>query len=218
MFNWPDGDVILRGTHGAETRDFRVHKLFLSFSSSVFKDMFTIPQPLSPTSDVDIVDLSDPPRALELILRIVYPSSAPPIVEDLTIASEALKLADKYGIEVARPRLRSSLAGFAKIEPLRTYAIAYQLGFEEEMKIASTHTLPIDISALTQLPDEFKFIPATEYHRLIRLHTRYRKEVMPIAIDSLPSLFTINRMSGSGKGVRRRRIRRFWRCLLLTPS
>ena len=32
-FNWPDGDVILRATHGAETSDFRVHKLFLSFST-----------------------------------------------------------------------------------------------------------------------------------------------------------------------------------------
>lgn len=117
MFNWPDGDVILCSTHGDETRDLRVHKLFLSFSSPVFKDMSTIPQPLTPTSDIDIVDLSDPPRALELILRFVYPYPAPPVVEDLTIAWEALKIADKYGIEVALPRLRSSLAGFAKLNP-----------------------------------------------------------------------------------------------------
>ena len=197
MFNWPDGDVILRTTHGTETRDFRVHKLFLSFTSPVFKDMFTIPQPSSSASDVDIVDLSDPPRALELILRFIYPSPVSPVVEDLTIVSEALNLADKYDIEVARSRLRSSLRELAKTEPLRVYAIACRLGLEEEMKIASAHTLPINLSALTQLPDEFKHIPATEYHRLIHLHRRYLDVAMVIAASSAPSLFTVSRPSGA---------------------
>ena len=185
-FNWPDGDVILRSTHGAESRDFRVHKFFLSFTSPVFKDMFAINQPSSSAeSDVDIVDLSDPPRALELILRLIYPSPTLPVVNNLAIVSEALTLADKYDIEVARSRLRSSLVQLAKTEPLRVYAIACRLGFEDEMKIASSHTLQINLPALTQLPDEFKFIPATEYHRLIHLHARYRKEAMDIAINSL---------------------------------
>lgn len=197
MFNWPDGDVILRSAHGTETRDFRVHKLFLSFTSPVFKDMFTIPQPSSSVSDIDIVDLTDPPRALELVLRFIYPSPVSPIVKDLTIALEALNIADKYDIEVARSRLRSSFMEFAKTEPLRVYAVACRLGLEEEMKIASTHTLPIDLSALTQLPDEFKHIPATEYHRLIHLHTRYRNAVKAIPTNSSPRLFTLNRPSSS---------------------
>jgi len=55
------------------------------------------------------------------------------------------------------------------------------------MKIASTHTLSINLPALTQLPDEFKFIPATEYHRLIHLHMKYRNEAVAITISSLPN-------------------------------
>ena len=138
-FNWSDGDVILRATHGTESRDFRVHKLFLSFSSPVFKDMFTIPQPPSAPSDgVDIVDVTDPPRALELILRFIYPSAVSPVIDDLTILSKALLLADKYDIEVARLRLRSSFKTFTETEPLRAYAIACRLGLEDEMKIASS--------------------------------------------------------------------------------
>jgi len=186
MFNWPDGDVILRATNGTERRDFRVHKLFLSFSSPVFKDMFKIPQPSSAAADgVDVVDVTDPPRALELILRFIYPSASSPAIDDLTLLSEALVLADKYEIEVARSRLRSSFMDFARFDPLRAYAIACRLGFEDEMKIASSYTTSIHLPGLADLPDEFRFITATEYHRLILLHSRYRKEVETIAHSAI---------------------------------
>ena len=182
MFNLSDGDVILRAANGAESRDFRVHKCFLSYSSRVFKDMFAIPQPPSAaSSDVDIISISDPPRALELILRFVYPSPTPPVVEDFTVLSEALALADKYDIDVARVRLRSSFTEFAKIEPLRAYAIACRFELMDEMKIASARTTSIHLPDLPELPDEFKRIAATDYHRLILLHSKYRREVEAIA-------------------------------------
>lgn len=41
------------------------------------------------------------------------------------------------------------------------------------MKITSSHTTSIHLPGLTELPDEFRFIPATEYHRLILLHSNY---------------------------------------------
>jgi len=182
MFNWPDGDVILRATHGTESRDFRIHKVFLSYSSPVFRDMFSIPQPsLAPSNGVDVVDVTDPPRALELVLRFVYPSVDPPAIENLATLSEALVVADKYDIKVARSRLRPSFKEFATTEPLKAYAIACRLGLEDEMKTASSHTTSIHLPGLTELPDEFRLIPATEYHRLILLHSRYRKEVEAIA-------------------------------------
>ena len=34
---------------------------------------------------------------------------------------------------------------------------------------------------LDELPEEFEHIPATEYHRLILLHSRYRREVAAIS-------------------------------------
>ena len=189
VFNWPDGDVILRSTHDTESRDFRTHKLFLSFASPVFKDILAVPQCAPPA--ICLVDLDDPPRALELILRLIYPSSVPPVLDDLAVVLEAFNIANAYKIEVAQSRLQSSLVEFAKTEPLRVYAIACRLGLENEMKIASKHTLPINLLELTQLPEEFKLIPATEYHRLIRLHTRYRKEAMTITAKSMPNIFDI---------------------------
>ena len=188
-FSWPDGDVILRSTRNTESRDFRVHRLFLSIASPVFKDMLTSSRSSSPAAAVYLVNMGDPPRAVELILGFIYPSSVPPVLNDLATISEALIIANTYKIEVARSRLRSSLVKLAETEPLRVYAIACRLGFRDEMKIASRQTLSINLPALSRLPDEFKHVPATEYHRLIGLHARYRKEVMAITVKSLPSLF-----------------------------
>jgi len=73
---------------------------------------------------------------------------------------------------------------FTKTEPLRAYAIASRLGLEDEMKAASSHTTSIHLPGLSELPEEFKSIPATEYHRLILLHSRYRKQAQDLAARS----------------------------------
>jgi len=145
--------------------------------------MFKIPQPSpsAPPNDADVVDVTDPPRALELVLRFVYPTADVAEIQDLTTLSEALVIADKYDIGVARSRLRPSFMEFAVTEPLRAYAIACRLGLEDEKKIAASHTTSIHLPGLTELPKEFESISATEYHRLILLHSRYRKEVAAIA-------------------------------------
>ena len=83
MFNWPDGDAILRATHPTDSRDFRVHKFFLS-AFPVFKDMFKHSQPSSVSPNIDIIDVVDPPRVLERTLRFIYPCTWP-IINDLAI-------------------------------------------------------------------------------------------------------------------------------------
>ena len=90
-------------------------------------------------------------------------------------------LADKYNIDLARTRLRPPFREFATTKPLKAYAIACQLGLEEEKKIASSYTTSIHLPGLDELPKEFEHIPATEYHRLILLHSRFRKEIAEIS-------------------------------------
>ena len=89
----------------------------------------------------------------------------------LDLLSEGLVLADRYDIETVRLRLRPSLVEFAETGSPRAYAIACRPGFEDEVKVPSSHTAPIDILGLAKLLDEPKFIPVIEYHRLILLHS-----------------------------------------------
>ena len=72
-FWFDDGNVILQ----AENTQFRVHRSLLSLQSSVFKDMFSMPQPMdtATTLNVDgcpIITLSDKASDLEHVLSIFY--------------------------------------------------------------------------------------------------------------------------------------------------
>ena len=175
-FSGPDGDIILRA-HGSPNRDFRVHKLVLSLASPVFRDMFSIPQPKSREgADIDVVDVTDPPRALELIIRFIYPFP-PPDIKSLDLLVEALFIADKYHIEGARAGLRVRLTNFINEAPLRVYAIASRFGFDEEAEAASSLTTTIHLPALAELPDDLKHIPASVYHKLIVLHAKHREYI-----------------------------------------
>ena len=179
-FGPPDGDIILR-TQGTPTHDFRVHKLVLSLASPVFRDMFGIPQPARdnvPRDDLEVVDVADPPQALDLVLRFVYPSP-PPNVDSLDLLVDGLVVTDKYSIGGAQAELRLRMAKFVKEDPLRVYAIASRFGFEEEADEASSLTTAngIYLPGLTDLPEDLRNIPATAYHKLVRIHEAYREEI-----------------------------------------
>ena len=82
-FDAPDADIILRAL-GPPERDFRVHKFLLSLASPVFKHMFSLPRPTSDNSgestvaEVEIVEVTDPAEALDIVLRMIYPSFTSP--------------------------------------------------------------------------------------------------------------------------------------------
>ena len=182
-FSPPDGDIVLR-TQGSPTRDFRVHKLVLSLASPVFRDMFSIPQP-TPTSgtsrtEVEIIDVMDPPQALEFVLRLIYPMP-PPNVDNLDLLVEALVITDKYNIECARAKLRLRLTKFIKESPLRVYAVASRFGFDEEAEAASSLTTEIVyLPGIIDLPHDLKSIPVQAYHELVKLHENHRDEIEDI--------------------------------------
>ena len=188
-FNAPDGDIILR-VQGSPNRDFRVHKIVLSLASPVFKDMFSLPQPRSEAleakggADTEVVDVTDPPQALALVLKLIYPF-LPPNIANLDLLVEALVVTDKYNIEGARARLRVKLPKFVNKDPLRVYAIACRFGFDEEAEAVSSLTTGTYLPALPQLPDDFKYLSPPAYHRLMVVHAK-RHDSIEDAVDTVP--------------------------------
>jgi len=185
-FNVPNADVILR-TSGSPNRDFRVHKLLLTLASPFFADMFTLPQPVrsgGEGADLAVVDVTDPPQALDLVLRLIYPSFLPPSIDSLDLLVEGLIIVDKYNIESARARLRVQLTRFINDAPLRVYAIASRFGFNEEAEAASSLTTTHYLPALPDIPDDMKYVPVSAYHKLVVLHAKHRDSVED-AIDGV---------------------------------
>jgi hypothetical protein len=120
--------------------------------------------------------VTDPPRALALVLKLIYPF-IPPNLENLDLLVEGLIITDKYNIEGVRARLRVRLTKFANKDPLRVYAIASRFGFDEEAEVVSPLTTTTYLPALTELPDDFKYVPAPAYHKLVVLHTKHREPI-----------------------------------------
>ena len=170
-FSSPDADLVLRSGDPSPV-DFHVHRCVLATASPFFRDMLSLPQAPSEKVEVPVVPVSENYRTLEGLLRFVYPMPDPP-VETLDEISSLLGAATKYDMTAAIDVLRRLLVApqYVQASPTRVYAIASRYDLEEEAKIASRHTLGIDVLNCP-LHEDLKYITAYAYHRLLNLHKR----------------------------------------------
>ena len=160
----PDPDIILRASGGIE---LHAHKLILSIASSVFRDMFSIPQPPTESSQLPIIDVDETPEVLTIFLQIIYPTPNPP-VNDIGTWAPVLRLADKYDAGLVLGVLREYiLSTCLDSPPIQVYAILCFCGREKEAEaiarrisfasLASPHSHPL-----------FRLVDFEHYHRLVR--------------------------------------------------
>ena len=167
-----DADIILCASQCDVLRQFRVHKTILSVASPVFKDMFSMPQPVSsattPEATMPVIDLDDTPEDLENFLCMVYPFGSPKI-STLDAISHALIILDKYQVHGALLRpLRSQLVSpvFLKNNPIRVYSLACRWKFKNEADLAAHYTSSFDV--LTSVCEEdIRWMMTMEYHRIL---------------------------------------------------
>lgn len=194
-FDLEDADLILqpspspvprRTADASQMTEFRVHRFVLSAASTVFSGMFDVPQPTeTKESSLPVIPLSEPAHILHLFLQHLYPIPKPPI-HDLSTLSRILEPAVKYDAECVIERLREILVSprFLETEPMRVYAIACRWEFEEEAKIASTHTLSLCIPDIALFPD-LKSMNAYDHHRLLTFHKTRAQSAM-VLVDGEP--------------------------------
>jgi len=171
-FDDPTADFILRSSLPAT--DFHVHRLILSLASPFFDQMLSLPQPPTKESQltkIPIVEVSESPEILQLLLQFIYPVPNPIIDDDLNTLILVLHAAVKYDALPAIDDLRRQLVSECYLEqsPTRIYAIASRYELEEEAKLASKHTLGMNILD-APLSEELRYISAFSYHRLLALH------------------------------------------------
>ena len=150
LFTTSDGDIILRAGQEPDSKhDFRAHKFILSLASPVFKDMPTFPQPPDQNwveqPDISIVNVPDPPKVLDIVLRFIYPGVEPPQIPDLSTLSALLSTADKYNITSIHPVLGDALKTFLPMYPFGVYVLACRFGFvaeaREAAKVSNTESI-----------------------------------------------------------------------------
>jgi len=135
----------------------------------VFRDMFSVPH-RTESSQLPIVDVNDPPEALEIFLLIIYPTRNPLITNVETLVA-VLRLADKYdakdAVDIRKDYLSPMSGG---VPPIEMYAILCACGRGEEAGAAAR---PVPFASLNALDSNplLQFITTAQYQRLVSLMT-----------------------------------------------
>ena len=134
--------------------------------------MFSLPQPEcgEAAERLPVLDAAEPAAVLEPLLRFLYPVPDPE-VSTLDMLVLIMFAASKYDMAAVMDRLRVLLVSSAFLEtaPVRVFAIASRFDLEEEAKLASKHTLCVQVLD-APLCDDLRHISAYAYHRLLALH------------------------------------------------
>ncbi|KAG9010654.1 hypothetical protein FRB94_010131 [Tulasnella sp. JGI-2019a] len=191
------GDCILQCPDGTR---FKVFRNILSLSSPFFYDLFNLPQEpnqnKSSTSSVDdggmlVIDVSEDPRTLYTLLRLLYPTDVP-IIDCYGLATSLIEACDKYFIRLDRLRASPSLRNLMikpallKEHGLRAYALAWRLGLEDEAKTASRYLHSVDIKD-RQIIADLNGRAGTMGALLALWDLRLRREeALDVVVDSIP--------------------------------
>ncbi|KAG8949879.1 hypothetical protein FRC04_008182 [Tulasnella sp. 424] len=140
------GDCIIQTADGTQ---FVVYRVILSLASSVWNDMFSLPQSSEGLSgEHPVIPVDEDPETMETLLTMLYPMQ-PPRIESYDLAIKLVQACDKYFINPSRLSafLHSILRTTDALEknPLGVYALAWRLQMEEELKIASRYTHCLDL-------------------------------------------------------------------------
>jgi len=149
-FDNSHADVFLRSSDNV---DFRVFKVLLSIASSVFRDMFTLPQPPGGTNGdgtkdgLPIVQMAEGSKTLQALLTMCYPMTLvnplvamPEELEDVMLVFDA---GVKYDIATVVERCRAWFVApiFLETSPVMAYAISCRWNWEKEAKMAARSTI-----------------------------------------------------------------------------
>ncbi|KAF8152584.1 hypothetical protein B0H34DRAFT_800984 [Crassisporium funariophilum] len=153
LFSSPDADVVLRSNEGTL---YRVHSYTLRATSGLFNTMFSLPQPQScrPQGQhaemretfPDILDVYEGDLAMEPLLKLLCGLPIPKW-KSLDNLGRILALAEKWDTPGPLASMRSALSSqqFMAHYPLRCYSLARHFGWDHEAKLASSHTLSLDL-------------------------------------------------------------------------
>ncbi|KAF8635033.1 hypothetical protein AX15_000571 [Amanita polypyramis BW_CC] len=163
-------DIILRTSDSAH---FYVLKSLLSLVSPVFDAMLSLCQGETVEKDailneIPVVQIDEDSTTLYNLLLLIYPySQRPPSTVD--ICFKMANAAQKYGMDDADRKIRELVTASDAMgkEPLRVFAIAIYLGWEDVMRAAAFSTLAVPLRELGWW-EELRLVNAGEFQKLLQ--------------------------------------------------
>ena len=183
-FDEANADVILRTSDNV---DFRVFKLFLSFSSPFFRTMFELPQAEGNIGEtkggLPITLVSEHSTVLKRLLLFCLPLDIE-VYDDIEDIQSLLEVAIKYTVNRAVEKAKEwlMLPRFLEAEPLRVFAIACRYGLQEEALTAARLTWNRPL-ADENIGQELDYTFGTQLFRLLQYQRHCIQAVRLLATD-----------------------------------
>jgi len=180
--SFSEADIIL----GSRERVlFRLNIATLKRTSAWFRAMFSLPTKANPPpGSAETLFLDEDTHTLEGLFRMACGLPIPPL-DSYDEIEALLHAAEKYDMPGPTSIVRIAVMRPAFLsEPIRLYAIACRYGWAEEARLASTHTLTLDIYAPEHKPTLMK-LGTPALLGLIELH-RSRREALRQRLDEPP--------------------------------
>ncbi|KAH9946683.1 hypothetical protein B0H21DRAFT_891872 [Amylocystis lapponica] len=172
---------------------FRVHSIMLKLVSGWFRTMFTLPQSAADGSADIVLDVDELSKVLAGLLTMVN-GAALPSLDSIDLVEGILNAAEKYDMPGPMSIIRKLIISPPLIStPLRVYGISCRFGWVEEAKIASTHTLTMDLCAAEHL-DDLGRMHGRDLARLMLLH-RHRRDRLAAGLND-SDVFSANKPPG----------------------
>ena len=183
-FDEANADVILRTSDNV---DFRVFKIFLSFSSPLFRTMFELPQAEGNIGEtkggLPITLVSEHSTVLKRLLLFCLPLDIE-VYDDIKDIQSLLEVAIKYTVNRAVEKAKEwlMLPRFLEAEPLRVFAIACRYGLQEEALTAARLTWNRPL-ADENIGQELDYTFGTQLFRLLQYQRHCIQAVRSLATD-----------------------------------
>lgn len=157
----PLADVVLQSS---DAMNFYVSRAIMSYVSSVFRDMFTLPRPTL-QADLPTVALSEHSSVLDALLRVCYPLCSF-TTDDLSVMANAVAAAIKYNMDTAANHLKKRMMEqFGSVKPAGLYCVFADLGLENKTADAAKLCLGQTIIELSSSPF-WRVVSAKHFKRL----------------------------------------------------
>ncbi|TFY83882.1 hypothetical protein EWM64_g136 [Hericium alpestre] len=174
-FDDTNADIVLRS---CDQVNFFVYKNILLIASSVFKDMFSLPQPtVAPDSSPvksepisqPITEVAEDAKTLDFILRCVYPVEEPELQQsDIYLVLEAGR---KYDIKGAVKAAEAAMLALMDKNALAAFALAVQFQMEHICAIGARRLLKQELMEIrSSSSSEVSYISARPIRKLLQYH------------------------------------------------
>ncbi|THU88567.1 hypothetical protein K435DRAFT_830530 [Dendrothele bispora CBS 962.96] len=181
-FDSEEGDIILRSSEGTL---YRVPSFVLRTTCGFFGSMPSLTSRSSSgsKSDTSLIPTEHPDDILSIFLLLISGLEIP-IWSSFDDVCSLLQLCKSWEAPGPISIIRSSITSpFFLSDPLRLYATATHFGWEEEAKIASTHTLKLNLHD-EHWEKTLSSLGVGSLLRLLRLH-RSRRDKMKEMLDDI---------------------------------